>query len=410
VVAAVYLHLLVRDVAGRRPAWLATLAYLAFPLAQFYSRSAHVDFAATALGHAMLHHGSIACRRRSVAQTALATLAGTVAVMIKAPAVMPLFLTFAIAVVAWRGWSAFRPALPILALPTLAFALWWRHVEAVNQAAPDWSFLPGYYKGAQPPGWYFGTLEMRLELANWIRLARRVAIEMATPLGAGLALLGGFRRGGTAAPDGSAGLRLALVWLGAAVLYLLTFFQLNLIHNYYQIPLLAPLAFMVGLGADVLIARTPRLGPIPTGAAAFAAFLVVAAVMPARLGYYRIDWLRVTAGRLIEERVPRQDLVVACDHGSGFTDPRLLFRADRSGWSLAIPDLDPERVRRLADLGARWVAVVTDPGHPGLAPPEFLASARAARVPVEHGGRSLGTLDLYDLARWEGAAVAGRTP
>jgi hypothetical protein len=97
--------------------------------------------------------------------------------------------------------------------------------------------------------------------------------------------------------------------------------------------------------------------------------------------------------------VPASDLVVACDHASGYSDPRLLFRADREGWSVTIPDLSEERVRRLAALGARWVVVVTDPEHPDLAPPAWLAPAMSAHTPIEHGGSVLGTLAIYDLGR-----------
>src|SRR5204862_5699818 len=188
-------------------------------------------------------------------------------------------------------------------------------------------------------------------------------------------------------------------WAAGALVYAALFFNLNVIHSYYQIPFLAPAALLVALGVDTLWGRSAGGRRALAAQVGFAAFLVIAATAPGRLGYYRVDWLRVEAGRQIELRVPRGEMVVASDYGAGYSDPRLLVRADREGWSLAIPDLQPDRVRRLADLGADWVAVVTDPAHPALSPPSFLAGARVAHEPVAHDGRALGTLDLYDLRK-----------
>src|SRR5437867_284100 len=48
-IATFYLFAFARLVASRRVAWLCAVAYLALPLGPFYSRAAHVDFAATAV-------------------------------------------------------------------------------------------------------------------------------------------------------------------------------------------------------------------------------------------------------------------------------------------------------------------------------------------------------------------------
>ena len=42
-------------------AWLTTLAYLAVPLSQFYSRVPHVEFPTIAESHAMLYYGPGRC-------------------------------------------------------------------------------------------------------------------------------------------------------------------------------------------------------------------------------------------------------------------------------------------------------------------------------------------------------------
>jgi len=393
--ATFHLHRIVRQIAGARPAWLATFAYLAMPLGQFYSRAAQPDFAATAFAHALLDHGLRAVRGRSLPHALAASLAGALAALIKSPYVLPVAPPLALALLAAPG------AVPILlaavagAGPAIAFVLWRRHADAVNRTAPDWNFLPGYYKESNAAWWYFGTLAGRLDPASWIKVLRRLVFEVATPLGALLALVG---LAGRAEDRGAPGARaFALAWVAGTLVYLAVFFPLNVIHSYYQIPFLAPAALLVGLGVDALWRRLPRLGGLAPAPLVVALFVLLAIAAVPRLGYYRIDWLRVEAGRLIAERVPPDDLVVASDHSAGYSDPRLLQRAEHSGWALAIPDLTPDRVTELARLGARWVAVVTDPEHPELVPPGFLDLRRVTHEPVMHGGHRLGTLDLYSL-------------
>lgn len=394
--ATAYFHLIVRGVAGRRPAWLATLVWLALPLGQFYSRAAHVDFAATAFAHALLYHLGRAFARRSVPHALAAGGAGALAAMIKAPYVVPVVAPLALAWLAAPAVATAVLAATALGITAVAFAVWRRHVDAVNAAAPDWSFLPGYYREVNPLWWYFGHMAQRLDAAAWVKLARRLVFDVASPLGAVVAVAGlGWRdrRTSTTRVGPRVGARaFALAWLAGALLYLAVFFPLNVIHNYYQIPFLAPVALLAGLGLDAVWRHHVTAGAIALLVLVGTAFWTVRS-----LGYYRVDWLRVEAGRAIAARVPAGELVVASDHGAGYSDPRLLARADREGWSLAIPDLTPGRVDTLRTLGARWVAVVTDPGHPTLASPAFLVPRRVAEVPLAHDGVPLGTLHLHAL-------------
>lgn len=398
----VALHRVARRLAGVRAAWFATLAWLAFPLGQFYSRAPVVDVAAVALGLVLLDLAWLAFARRSVALALAAAATGSLAAMIKAPALVPLAGPLLLVWLAAPPGPRLRLGALAFAPLVVAFALWRRHVDAVNAATPDWSFLPGWYREVNPLWWYFGSWDQRLEPSAWWRLARRLLREATTLPGALLAVLALAlpERGGSPSPRA-----FAFAWLLGAFAYLAAFFSLNLIHSYYQVPFLPPLALLVGLGADALAVRLPgRAGPV-VAAAAFAVFLAAAVVAPARLGYYRVDELRERAGDAIEARVPPGELVVAADHNSGWSDPRLLQRADRDGFPVAVADLDRVRLARLEALGARWVAVVTSPAHPEIAPPEFLAAWRVAEVALAGRAGALGTLHLYSLGA-DSAAIA----
>ena len=63
-------------------------------------------------------------------------------------------------------------------------------------------------------------------------------------------------------------------------------------------------------------------------------------------------------------------------------------------------ELTAGRVAKLRGFGARWVAIVTSPENPDMRVPAFLEPARVASDPVEHAGRTLGTLHLFELSRF----------
>lgn len=392
-VATLYFHRIVRALAGVRPARLATLAWLALPLSQFYSRAAHVDFAAVAFAHALVWHALQTLRHRSWAHAAVAGAAGALGAMIKAPDLLPVLPPLAML------WLA-APDLGNLArlavtglITTVSFVVWRHHVNTVNAAAPDWRFLPGYYKEVNPWWWYVGEWGQRLDRAAWGKLARRLVLDVATPVGALLVVPGLAWRPWRHVPhDVPQPVPFLIAWAAGAVVYLLVFFPLNVIHNYYQIPFVAPAALVIGLGLDRLMAR-PVLGYL-----AVVAFVAGSFATIHKLHYYAVDWRRVEAGRAIARRTRGGDLVVASDEDAGYSDPRLLARADRAGWSLATRDLTPERVSRLAALGARWIAAVADT-VPASTPPAWLAPAQVAADPVTHAGRTLAVLHLYDLTR-----------
>lgn len=400
-IAAFYLHRLAGRMAPPRAAWLATLAYFAFPLGQVYSRSAQPDFAATAFVHAFLFHAIAAAEGRSSVHAVLAAMAGSLAALIKGPYLIAVLPPLAFGALAIGDGGVMVLLLLTVAIPAGVFWVWRRWVDQVNATAPDWSFLPGWYREVNPTWWYFGTPEQRMQPELWEKLGHRVLRHVLTVPGAMLAgigvLAGRPRMQAQIDPRG-----FAVVWLAGVAVYVAIFFNLNVVHTYYQIPILAPLALLVGIGADGLWGRLPRWAPV--GPLVFVAFAAMALLAPPGLGYYQPDWLRVEAAREIAAHVPDEDLMIACDHASGWSDPRLLARADRVGWSLAIPDLTPGRVGRLRALGARWIAVVMDPEHPELRSPSFLAAARTLTTPIEHGGRTIGTLELFKLAPAAGGA------
>ena len=413
VLSAAYVWGISRRIAGERAGMLATLAYLAFPLGQYFSRVPHIEFSVLAFVVGTLYHALRACTERRASQTVAATICATLAAVIKGPYLATLAFPLLLILIAMPTIANVLRLATALGVAIAAFVAWRHHVDTVNATVPDWSFLPDFYKEVNPMWRYTGTMAERQDLGNWIRIAKRLVYEVVTPVGLVLALPSLMWRrpepgAGTSVPSAVLPDARAFVfgWLLGCCAFVVVFFRLNVMHNYYQLPFLAPLALLVGLGTDALWTRLPRLGPIPLAGVLFVVFLVVAACSPPTLGYDRVDWLRIEAGRVVASRVPAGDLMVAADYNTlPPTDPRLLARSGREGWPMRAADITPDRVAKLRPYGLKWVVVLTDPDHPAVQPPAFLAPAEIATLPARHEGRTLGTVHVYEVSRLPGEAA-----
>jgi len=356
--SAWYFYLLVRYLRNARAAKLATLFYLAAPLALFYSRAMHIDFWAVLCAHAMLYYLLRGYDEERTGLIVAGTAFGTLAFLIKAPYAFYLFFPFGLHVLRRLRLKPLLRWAPIMVLPLLAFALWRWHVARVNAAAPDWDFIPGYAKFTMRADWFFGPLSQRLEIGNWLMLARRVVAAITGSLGAYLLLLGLIpwsrdRRG----------LAFFWVWLSGVGLCILIFFNLNLIHDYYQIPLLAPLAFFIAVALEALFLEPQRPGWLARVPLALTVLLLVGtSVRKAEATYYEVDWVRVTAGQAIREHTPEDALVIASPSQANtwWWDARVLYRARRLGWNIRTDRLSEDNIGRLVALGATHLAIISD--------------------------------------------------
>ena len=385
--ATLYFFLIVGELQGETTALVSTLIYASFPLAQFYSRAVHVDFAAVFFAHASTYHLLASTRGKSVRLVPwiLGVAAGVVAFLIKAPYHFYfLFVLLAVpstlARVRRDVWYA-----SAFAVCVVVFLVWRRHVGAVNEAIPDWSFIQGYDRHDTSGAWYFGNLSMRIDPVVWFGLARRLVKEVVGYIGLPAAVWGTFLICRRALHSGALHERVIVAWgLGVAA-YWLIFTNLNHIHNYYQIPFLAIFAILIAVGSKDAVERISRRS---TAAAALAAgvwgvLLLASYCWRAEREYYHGDFARGEAARLIREHTPEHSLVVAAVEMPpvDWHDPRLLGRADRAGWSVSQSDLTPTNVPKFKRIGANYLAVLatTVPDLTSLATQEVIS------YPVENG-------------------------
>ena len=359
--------------------------------------SFHVDFAAVFFGHAMLYHLLRGFGRDRPGHIVLGVLFGSLGFAIKAPYLFYLYLPLGLYLVWRRIWARpLRAWLPLLALPVLAFALWRWHSSQVNLKPPS----PVYPQYVDRAAWYFGALAERLDPTRWLILLQRLIFDVANPLGVLLAAWGAW---GWLRARRQPVVAFAASWLLGAALYLLTFFSLNWMHSYYQIPLLAPVALLAAAFLDRL-AAAPRL-VARLGAVALLLAMGAVSLWYTSRAYYHVDWRAVHAGELIRSHTAPDDLIVAYlyDDNRDYADPRLLYQARRRGWPVQALDLVPERIQPYVREGAAHLAVVEATPDPRLRPP-WLAALPARQFPLRHGEQDLGILRLYDLAPLAGAA------
>lgn len=330
---------------GRETARWATLVYLALPLSIFYSRAIHVDFAAVLAAHAMLYYYLVGVEKRRWEYLLLSGLAAVPAFVIKAPYAFYFFLPMAFFAIRQKeiGWAIRAAGFYVPAIA--AFLLWQYHVNRINGAAPDLNYILHYHKMTQSASWYFGTLQQRLSLYPWWILFQRGILEVAGPGGIVFFLLGW--RNLHRLPHAA----LLLLWMLGLAAYVLIFFNLNFVHNYYQIPLLAPLAILCARGLQTAAARKPGMVYL------FFVLLVAANVAYTERYYFKVSADHVEIGRLIRENTPDSALVIVTYQNLDCRNPKILYRARRRGWSVEEAALRPEVIERLRkEEGAQfWV-------------------------------------------------------
>jgi hypothetical protein len=163
------------------------------------------------------------------------------------------------------------------------------------------------------------------------------------------------------------------------------FLTLNVAHNYYQIPVLAPFALWLGAAIDaVRVEGSNRWRRAPAAATLLLVLYALSSVATAAVRFYRIDPLHRAIGRFVRAHTSEDDLVVMAYTASSHGDPSFLFYARRYGWSVGFQELSPSVLDTLQAHGA--TAVVTSTlWPPGDLTRRYLAHRPTAGI-LEIGG------------------------
>jgi hypothetical protein len=354
-VSATLLHRFLRDRYGGMTALAGTGAYVfGFPLVMYMDRTFMNEPLLL-----MLTFLSYRAAQRHVATDAWSSygamaVATTLLAVIKAPylvvwgGVLGLF--------AERfGWRTFRlwRVLAVVGVNLVAVATWYSYAHTLgNHTGLSFGLDDKLYDPA-----------VVWSLNFWVVLIQRLGKDVLGPVGL-IALVWG------AVVAIRSHRRFEPAALGGAVVYFVAVAKGNLVHDYYQLPIVPVGAVLVALGLVAIATKAGRGDVNREAAVLTAAMLMMAASTFLRTynSWYGYAWEKTQVcaegGRLM---MPADRLLLI---GDG--NPELMFCLDRPGWLSAPESLDAARLDTLRGQGASVVLIPSTLENPAVL--EWLAA------------------------------------
>ncbi len=323
-IAALWLlYLLIRKTAGERPALFALVFAALSPMNVALSRSIQCDMTMVFAGTAALYFFYRYCETQKLIFFLWSSFFMAMAVGTK---IYALYLFIPIIYLAWERekWAVFtRPRNYFYCLVVSLTFIWYFYMWKVGQGQKLAYSTFGY---PDAPG-------------QWTVTAKAFLLHALTPVGAALFLFGIFKNTFNSH-------RLAWVWLFSVVFYLMVMWPMVVMHPYYLLPAIPPVAYFFGLGADRILSsarfRFVRCAwfwlPICLLEIFFLSY------------YYRLLYVIpqdrmaiVVSGKVTDALVPKDSLVVA----SWGASPIQLYYCHRRGWSFDLTRSGKELIEDL---------------------------------------------------------------
>lgn len=347
-----------RRMLDARQTWWASAMFVIAPLGVFYGQAFMPEMLVQALAFGLiltaLRYRESPTLGRWVAVVAI----GLAALLVKLPEVSHLYLIIAVLTFGLAGWRGLLAPRYLIAavLTAAAVKAWGTYADSVNMKdLPEWTskqILPDF----------IGTLGSRFDAKPWAMIALYI---------------GGFIVPGPAAAGVAYGFwafmrqsreRLLGLWLlSTAAYYLVWFGNAGTSQSYYNLPALAPLCALFGIGVSALLAlersaRWPRTAIIT---------VILAAVLPAVpvLRYlFRQDRQILAAAEWLRNHTQPGDLVLfrpnhRWDMIDYYSNPIMAYYSERP--TFVWTRLTPEPHRRAALERARYAVVTLPAPLPG---------------------------------------------
>ena len=336
---------------ARETVW-ANLLFVLAPLEVFYGQAVMPEMLVQALAFGFL----LLLVRYDEAPTLTRWWAcvavGLAGLLVKAPEIAHLYLILFAFIVHRAGWrSLFRVKYIVGGIVSAAAVLAWsRYSNSINESAYAFGRAESNLAG------FIGPLALRFQLRPWLMIALYLG-AFVVPGPAALAVLQGARTF-AARPSLLLG-----AWLGAVgFFYVLWFGNGATAQSYYNLPAVAPICALFGLGMrSVLGSRRPAAWP--RAAAAIGALLVIGCAAPVWVYLFQQDHTILAAARWARDHTePGAPILCQVNHRPDLAEyganPVFYYYAERPTF-IWVPNLS-DSLRTEALARSRY-AVITLP-------------------------------------------------
>jgi len=334
-------------------AQIAVLIYTLLPLSIFYSRAVHIDFFALSFAFAMFYYYSLGIREKNWKRILIGSLFATVCFIVKAPYAFSFLIPLLYIVSKENSWRfCFRHFLLFL-FPVCIFLFWLYKSNEINSQAPDWSYIPNYHKFNDNFNWYFGKIEHRFIVRSWTTLIHRFLYDVSGGfIGLALVVIG------IIASFYQKNNIVVRLWFLGVLVYFFIFFNLNVIHNYYQIPFLPLVSVFMAMACVNIAGRFKKSSFVVLSLLLIGLFYQ--SITFAENEYFKIDEEQHFIGDCISKNSTEQELVLVSVDGLSVHCPTILYRAKRNGWSVPIADITGKIVFNLMKEGCTLFVIIGD--------------------------------------------------
>lgn len=323
------------------------------PLSLFYSRAIHIDFFVLAFVMASFYYLIKSVRMKSRILVLLTVVIMTVVALVKSPYILIILLPALFLLIHEKKFRWILSNFYFFLLPVIALYFWVSYSKHINASAPDWSFIPNYNNFTNMWYWYFGTWDQRMNLYNWETVGFRILREVTGYTGLVLCLIGLMYS------DTKDGKNWVFWLLGSTIIYVLVFFNLNVIHNYYQLPFVVSLGILMAMGIQYIMNRLKSIASPFYSATLLCAIFTIESVTYAETNYYTVNKEVNEVAEIIRENTKKDDSIIVSYGGLTPQCPIVLQPANRFGWSIPIHDFRLEQAVKLwKDYGADYLALV----------------------------------------------------
>ena len=354
-------------------AGLAALLFALLPLSLYFGRAFMPEPLMLLLSIAAVLSFDLWLERGGAGLFAAAWACAALCFAVKIPT---LYLGSPLLAVLWSraGWPGLRrPSVWAYGLLVLVpAAVWYWHAHSLFQ---ETGLTFGIWQSSGYDKWAHGLL---LDLDFYRLMAARFALQVFTPVGGLLVAAGLYWRYRENRQEA-----VLYAWMAGLVLYVLLVPEGNRKLHYYQLPFTVPAAVLTAKAMAVLWGSAPWpqgrerphwLGALPTrwrrGLVAAALLAVAGASAWAAGPYFRppngiYEYYKssLEAGRILDQRLPKDALVVVGDLDENAVSPHraqsptMLYYSHRKGWQITPSQCRPQVLDSLAALGASHFVV-----------------------------------------------------